>query len=196
MRNFLNDVEDALKEAKAPSRLEIDDILSRAAELKGLSIRDAAALLMAEDVDAVKTICEKAAEVKEAVFGPRVVLFAPLYLSNYCSNDCLYCGFRKSNSLARRKALSPDEAVEQANILSRMGFKRIILVAGEHPLHSGVDYLVKVAQEIYSRTDVRILHVNSAPVSVEDFRKIKAAGYGVYQCFQETYHRPTYKTLH
>jgi 2-iminoacetate synthase len=196
LRNFLNDVEAALKEATASSRLEIDDILARAGELKGLSIRDAAALLMAEDEGAVRAICEKAAEVKEAVFGPRVVLFAPLYLSNYCSNDCLYCGFRKSNSLARRKALSPDEAVEQAKILSRMGFKRIILVAGEHPLHSGVDYLVGVAREIYFRTDVRILHVNSAPVSVEDFRKIKSAGYGVYQCFQETYHRPTYKTLH
>ena len=196
VEEILNDVEAALKEAKAPSRLEVDAILSRAGELKGLSIRDAAALLMAEDEDTVAAIREKAAEVKEAVFGPRVVLFAPLYLSNYCSNDCLYCGFRKSNSLARRKALSPDEAVEQAKILSRMGFKRIILVAGEHPLHSGVDYLVKVAREIYSRTDVRILHVNSAPVSVEDFRKIKAAGYGVYQCFQETYHRPTYKTLH
>jgi 2-iminoacetate synthase len=196
VEDFLNDVEAALKEAKAPSRPEIDEILSRAGELKGLSIRDAAALLMAEDKEAVKAILEKAAEVKEAVFGPRVVLFAPLYLSNYCSNDCLYCGFRKSNSLARRKALSPDEAVEQAKILSKMGFKRIILVAGEHPQHSGVDYLVEVAREIYSRTDVRILHVNSAPVSVEDFRKIKSAGYGVYQCFQETYHRPTYKVLH
>ena len=151
---------------------------------------------MAEDEGMVAAILEKAAEVKEAVFGPRVVLFAPLYLSNYCSNDCLYCGFRKSNSLARRKALSPDEAVEQAKILSRMGFKRIILVAGEHPLHSGVDYLVEVAREIYSRTDVRILHVNSAPVSVEDFKKIKAAGYGVYQCFQETYHKESYKFLH
>jgi 2-iminoacetate synthase len=196
LSNFLNEVDAALKEAKAPSRIEIDEILSRAGELKGLSIRDAAALLMAEDKEAVKAILEKAAEVKEAVFGPRVVLFAPLYLSNYCSNDCLYCGFRKSNSLARRKALSPDEAVEQAKILSKMGFKRIILVAGEHPQHSGVDYLVEVAREIYSRTDVRILHVNSAPVSVEDFRKIKSAGYGVYQCFQETYHRPTYKVLH
>jgi 2-iminoacetate synthase len=196
LRSFLNEVESALKEAKAPSRTEIDEILSRAGELKGLPLRDAAALLMAEDKDAVKAILEKASEVKEAVFGPRVVLFAPLYLSNYCSNDCLYCGFRKSNSLARRKALSPDEAVEQAKILSRMGFKRIILVAGEHPRHSGVDYLVKVAREIYSRTDVRILHVNSAPVSVEDFRKIKSAGYGVYQCFQETYHRESYKVLH
>jgi 2-iminoacetate synthase len=196
VEEILNDVEAALKEAKAPSRLEIDLILARAGELKGLSIRDAVALLMAEDEDTVKAIREKAAEVKEAVFGPRVVLFAPLYLSNYCSNDCLYCGFRKSNSLARRKALSPDEAVEQAKILSRMGFKRIILVAGEHPHHSGVDYLVKVAREIYARTDVRILHLNSAPVSVEDFKKIKSAGYGVYQCFQETYHRPTYKTLH
>ncbi|MHB8174209.1 MAG: [FeFe] hydrogenase H-cluster radical SAM maturase HydG [Nitrospirota bacterium] len=193
---ILRDVEGALGGISAPSRAEIDDILCRAGELKGLPLSDAAKLLMVEDEDALRAIYEKAAEVKSAVFGPRVVLFAPLYLSNYCSNDCLYCGFRKSNSSARRKALSPDEAVEQAKILSRKGFKRIILVAGEHPLYSGVDYLIKIAGEIYSRTDVRILHVNSAPLPVEDFRRLKSAGYGVYQCFQETYHRESYKILH
>ncbi len=196
MENFLRDVEDALGNAEAPSSSELDDILSLAGELKGLPLSDAARLLMAGGEDALRAICDKAAEVKSAVFGPRVVLFAPLYLSNYCSNDCLYCGFRKSNAIARRKALSPDEAVEQAKILSRLGFKRIILVAGEHPRYSGVDYLIKTAKEIYSRTDVRILHVNSAPVSVEDFRRLKSAGYGVYQCFQETYHKDSYKVLH
>ncbi len=196
MADFLCDAEDALGRAKAPSPAELDDILSRAGELKGLSLSDAAKLLMIENEDALGAVYEKAAEVKSAVFGPRVVLFAPLYLSNYCSNDCLYCGFRKSNTTARRKALSPDEAVEQAKILSRTGFKRIILVAGEHPLYSGVDYLIKIAEEIYSRTDMRILHVNSAPVSVEDFKRLKSAGYGVYQCFQETYHKESYKVLH
>ena len=196
MRDFLRDVEDALGDAKAPSLQELDDILYRAGELKGLPLSDAAKLLMVEEEGALRAIYEKAAEVKSAVFGPRVVLFAPLYLSNYCSNDCLYCGFRKSNAIARRKALSPDEAVRQAKILTTLGFKRIILVAGEHPRYSGIDYLIKIAEEIYSRTDVRILHVNSAPVSVEDFRRLKSAGYGVYQCFQETYHRENYKVLH
>ena len=196
MKDFLRDAEDALGDAKAPSPSELDDILSRAGDLKGLPLSDAARLLMAEGEDALTAICEKAVEVKSAVFGPRVVLFAPLYLSNYCSNDCLYCGFRKSNAIARRKALSPDEAVEQAKILSKLGFKRILILAGEHPRYSGVDYLIKMAEEIYSRTDVRILHVETAPVSVEDFRRLKSAGFGVYVCFQETYHRESYKVLH
>jgi 2-iminoacetate synthase len=182
--------------ASAPDKNRLNEILKRAKLLRGLPLEDAASLLHTEDPEHIRLISEAAGEVKEAVFGPRVVLFAPLYLSNYCGNDCLYCGFRRSNATARRKAVSPEEAVEQANILSKAGFKRIILVAGEHPLHSSIDYLVKVAEAIYSQTDIHILHINSAPLSVENFRTIKSAGYGVYQCFQETYHPETYAVMH
>ena len=139
---------------------------------------------------------QQSRQITQQRFGKVMRLFAPLYLSNYCSNDCLYCGFRRSNVKARRKALTPDEAVEQARFLSSTGFKRLLLVAGEHPSKYGVDYLVEVAQAIYKNTDIRILHVNCAPLTVEEFRRLKAAGYGVYQCFQETYNPATYARMH
>lgn len=189
-------VESVLNGASIPDRPRIEAILDKAAGLGGLTLSDAAALLFVEDPEGLEMICRAAGRVKDAVFGPRIVLFAPLYLSNYCSNDCIYCGFRRSNTLARRKALTPDEAVEQAKLLSKTGFKRLLLVAGEHPARYGVDYLVEVAQAIYQNTDIRILHVNCAPLTVDEFRTLKAAGYGVYQCFQETYNPLTYARMH
>ena len=188
--------EDALRVAARPDGPHLLEILARAEGLGGLSLTDAASLLSVDDPEAVEQIFASARRVKEAVFGPRVVLFAPLYLSNICANDCLYCGFRRSNVEAARKALSPEEAVEQARILSARGFKRLLLVAGEHPNRYGVDYLVDAAATIYSGTDIRILHVNCAPLSVADFRRLKDAGYGVYQCFQETYDPVSYAALH
>ncbi len=186
----------ALSSAKKPGRREIEGILEKACKLSGLTLEESAALLLAEGYEALRLITGAAGRVKQAVYGPRVVLFAPLYLSNYCSNDCLYCGFRISNKAARRKALSPVEAAEQAALLSSKGFKRLILVAGEHPAKYGLDYLAEAAREIYAKTDIRILHINSAPLSVEDFRTLKQAGFGVYQCFQETYHPETYAKMH
>ncbi|MBI4837726.1 MAG: [FeFe] hydrogenase H-cluster radical SAM maturase HydG [Nitrospirae bacterium] len=134
--------------------------------------------------------------VKEKVYGKRIVLFAPLYLSNVCINDCLYCGFRIGNKKAKRKNLSIEEALKEASLLAGRGYKRLLLVTSEHPKLSGIDYLERIIGAIYENTDIRILHVNSAPMSVEDFKRLKTAGAGVYQCFQETYHIPTYRTLH
>ena len=182
--------------ARTPDGARLTEILAKAEELRGLSMDDAATLLRVEEPGQLGLMLLAAGRVKEAVFGPRVVLFAPLYLSSYCSNDCLYCGFRQSNTGARRKALTVPEAVSQARILSKTGFKRLLLVAGEHPGRAGVDYLVNVAEAIYSGTDIRILHVNCAPLSTDGFRRLKSAGYGVYQCFQETYEPETYKYLH
>ncbi|MGA2192926.1 MAG: radical SAM protein, partial [Nitrospirota bacterium] len=136
--DITNKTEAALGGASAPETDRLKDILARAERLEGISLDEAAALLCLEDPEGLSLLFGAAGRVKEAVFGPRIVLFAPLYLSNYCSNDCLYCGFRHSNEEARRKALSPDEAVGQARILSRTGFKRILLVAGEHDRLSGV----------------------------------------------------------
>jgi len=186
----------ALAGAKAPKGAALRDILSKAETPDALTIPEAASLLSVTDEDDIGLMCDAAGRVKDAVFGPRVVLFAPLYLSNYCSNDCTYCGFRRSNEDARRRALSPEDAVEQARLLSGMGFKRLLLVAGEHPGHSGVEYLADVASAIYAGTDIRILHVNCAPLSTAEFKTLKGAGYGVYQCFQETYHQPTYAAMH
>ena len=195
--SIAGEVEAALNSAPGrPDAAQVEVVLERALRLKGLSLEDAATLLMVDDPEGIGFIARAAGRVKEAVFGPRVVLFAPLYLANMCSNDCVYCGFRRSNPLARRKALSPDEAAGQARLLSSRGFKRLLLVAGEHPRYSGLDYLVESAERIYAETDIRILHVNCAPLTVEGFRTLKAAGFGVYQCFQETYHPGAYAAMH
>jgi 2-iminoacetate synthase len=186
----------ALAGAKPPDGRELERILERAGDIGGLCLDDAASLLMVEEPGMLTRLYAEANSVKETVFGPRVVLFAPLYLSNHCSNDCLYCGFRRSNKDAVRRTLDVDEAVGQAGLLASRGFKRLLLVAGEHPGKNGLDYLVEVAHAIYDKTDIRILHVNCAPLDVEGFIRLKAAGYGVYQCFQETYHPDTYAVMH
>jgi 2-iminoacetate synthase len=134
--------------------------------------------------------------VREEVFGRRIVLFAPLYLSNDCSNNCLYCGFRRDNREALRITLSPAQAVTEARHLERMGFRRLLLVAGEHPGKTNVEYLCEVLRAIYRETGMRILHVNAAPMPSDSFRELKEAGAGVYQCFQETYHPETYAWAH
>lgn len=111
-------------------------------------------------------------------------------------NNCLYCGFRKDNKDATRKTLNIDEIIGEAKALEAMGFKRILLVSGEDPKKSGIEYLVCAVEAIYKNTGIRIVHVNAPPMEIEDFRRLKNAGIGVYQAFQETYHRPTYEAMH
>ena len=177
-------------------RSEIRDILSKSLSLEVLDLREVNILLSVEDRDIWEEIFDASRRVKEKVYGNRIVLFAPLYLSNECTNDCQYCGFRRGNKEARRKTLTVEEAVEEADFLSKKGYKRILLVASEHPKRAGIDYLEQVIEAIYRNTDIRIIHVNAAPMSVEEFRRLKATGAGVYQCFQETYHYPTYRHMH
>ncbi|MBI5875020.1 MAG: [FeFe] hydrogenase H-cluster radical SAM maturase HydG, partial [Deltaproteobacteria bacterium] len=174
----------------------IDDILAEAGAAHGLSLEHAAALLSVEEPTLLQRIFKKAGEVKEKVFGKRIVLFAPLYLSNECVNNCLYCGFRKDNRDAVRKTLTIDEIIKEAKALEGMGFKRILLVSGEDPKVSGVDYLVDAVKAVYENTGIRIVHLNAPPMEIDDFRRLKDSGIGVYQAFQETYHRATYKTMH
>lgn len=174
----------------------IRDILAKSLDLQVLNLPEISALLDVRDEDMWGEVFDTARRVKEKVYGKRIVLFAPLYLSNECVNDCLYCGFRKGNKEAVRKSLSVDEAVEEAALLAGRGYKRLLLVASEHNKKAGIDYFEKIIDAIYRRTDIRILHINSAPATVEEFRRLKAAGVGVYQCFQETYHIPSYRHLH
>jgi len=174
----------------------IRNILAKSLELQILTLREVSALLNLKDEELWQEIFDTAQKVKEKVYGKRIVLFAPLYLSNECVNDCAYCGFRKENKGARRKTLSVDEAISEASLLSDKGYKRLLLVTSEHSRLTGVDYIGKVIKGIYENTDIRILHLNAAPMSVEEFKEIKSLGIGVYQCFQETYHYPTYKLLH
>jgi 2-iminoacetate synthase len=176
----------------------IRDILAKALTLENLSLKEVSSLIALEDNKLWEEVFETARLVKEKVYGNRIVLFAPLYLSNECVNDCVYCGFRKGNKKARRKSLNMDEAVEEASLLADKGYKRLLLVISEYSDsdYSRVDYLKKVVNKIYKNTDIRILHINTAPMNVENFKRLKACGVGVYQCFQETYHISTYMQMH
>ncbi len=174
----------------------IRDILARSMDMQILDMTELSALLELRDRDLWDEVFDAAGKVKEKVYGNRIVLFAPLYLSNECTNDCLYCGFRTGNVNAKRKTLLADEAVEEAKLLSGKGYKRLLLVASEHAKRSGIDYFEKIVAAIYKESDIRILHANMAPLSVDEFKRLKASGIGVYQCFQETYHIPSYRYLH
>jgi 2-iminoacetate synthase len=174
----------------------IRDILAKSLELQVLSLKEVSLLTSLKRDELWEEIFETARLVKEKVYGNRIVLFAPLYISNQCVNNCLYCGFRKGNQKARRKSLSVEEAIQEASVLAGRGYKRLLLVSSEHPQLSGLEYLGKIITGIYERADIRILHLNTAPMSSEEFTRLKSYGVGVYQCFQETYHYPTYKIMH
>jgi 2-iminoacetate synthase len=184
------------RDAKPYPRREAISLLHELSPRRRLVLHEAARLLATTDPMVWETAAVMARAVREEVFGRRVVLFAPLYLSNDCSNNCLYCGFRRENREAVRITLSPEHAVAEARHLERKGFRRILLVAGEHPGKTSVEYIVDVLRAIYRGTGMRILHVNAAPMPVDSFRALKDAGAGVYQCFQETYHPETYARMH
>lgn len=196
MLRILERIQTILKETTTPHAERVEEVLYNASLLKGLTLEEAATLLLVDDPFLLQRIYKKAGEVKERVFGKRIVLFAPLYLSNYCTNNCLYCGFRKGNAAAVRRVLTVDEAVGEAMALEERGFKRLLLVCGEDPERSGLDYLIPVIEAIYKRTGIRIIHVNLPPMDTEDLKRLEATGVGVYQAFQETYHRPTYERMH
>lgn len=176
------------------------EILNKASEAKGLSLRESAALLNISSPEILDELYRKAKEVKEIIYGNRLVLFAPLYFSNLCVNNCLYCAFRKDNRKLKRKYLSLDEIEEEARILVQQGQKRILLVAGEHPKMAALDFIGEAIDRIYkinySGNNIRRLNVNVAPLSVENFKRLKSFGIGTYQCFHETYHYDTYKQMH
>ncbi|UCH81387.1 MAG: [FeFe] hydrogenase H-cluster radical SAM maturase HydG [Nitrospiraceae bacterium] len=174
----------------------IREILAKSLDLHVLNLKEVSALIYLHDREIWEEVFDTANRIKEKVYGKRVVLFAPLYISNECMNDCLYCGFRSGNRDARRKSLTVDEVLQEAEFLSGKGYRRLLLVASEHAKHTGIDYLEKIIEAIYKRTDIRILHANTAPMSVDEFKRLKASGIGVYQCFQETYHIPSYRYLH
>lgn len=193
----INKLNTVLINSSSPSDAAVKAILDKAAELKGLPIEEVAILSKADTgSDAYDAILDAAGRVKDAVFGKRVVLFAPLYLSNECINNCLYCGFRAENREASRKTLSVEEAVREARSLEAKGYKRLLLVAAENPSKASLNYVLDVIKAIYSETGIRILHLNAAPMPVADLKRIKSAGIGVFQVFQETYHRGAYERMH
>ncbi|MBF0544093.1 MAG: [FeFe] hydrogenase H-cluster radical SAM maturase HydG [Candidatus Riflebacteria bacterium] len=178
---------------------EIKRILNKSRELHGLSPQEVASLLMVENPELVKEMFEAAHFIKEKIYGKRLVIFAPLYYSNHCCNNCLYCGFRKDNIQARRQ-LSLDEVVTETKLLIEQGHKRLLVIAGEDNSPDGFNYLLQVIKTIYKtrsgRGEIRRVNVEMAPMTIEQFRELKAAGIGTYVVFQETYHTETYKAVH
>lgn len=191
-------IEQLIEETRNPTSEQIDIILNKASKMKGIGLKEAA-MLMNADEKYTEKMFETAWKIKKEIYGERLVLFAPLYVSNYCINDCEYCGFHARNK-CKRKKLTLKEVEEQTRILINMGHKRLLLEFGEHPIESPIEYVIDVIKTIYSvkegNGDIRRVNVNIAATSVEDYRKLKEIGIGTYQLFQETYHRPTYKKLH
>ena len=200
--NFLDEgrIWSALEQADRPDPARIDDILLKAAEGKGLEIAEAAALLGSMPEDRLDALFNTALKVKEAVYGKRMVLFAPLYVSNLCANRCAYCAFSADNKDLQRRSLNPEELAQEVRRLQAMGHKRIMAVYGEHSSWTPKAIAGSVAAVYELKTppkgEIRRVNVNCAPLDVDGFAELKQAGIGTYQCFQETYHRKTYARVH
>jgi len=198
---FIDDevIRGLLARASSPSRAEVERLLAKAAEAKGLEPEEVASLLMIEEPEMLEALFETALAVKQKIYGDRIVLFAPLYVSNYCVNNCVYCGYQHDNPMLRRR-LTQEELREEVKVLESMGHKRLALEAGEDPVHCDIDYIVECIKTIYDvhkeNGAIRRVNVNIAATTVENYRKLKDAGIGTYILFQETYHRETYAKMH
>lgn len=192
-------IKQVLDESKNVSREEIQRVIDKAKTREGLNHKEVAILLQVEDKDQLEQIYKIAGEIKESIYGKRIVMFAPLYVSNYCINNCLYCGYRRDNNFARRK-LTQEEVRNEVKILESMGHKRLALEVGEDPINVPIDYILECIDTIYKTQndngEIRRINVNIAATTVENYRKLKDANIGTYILFQETYHKPTYEYMH
>ncbi|MDD5613590.1 MAG: [FeFe] hydrogenase H-cluster radical SAM maturase HydG [Candidatus Omnitrophica bacterium] len=205
-RDFIDDskIESILKRNKTQDKKIISDIISKSLTIQTLTMDESAYLLNIEDKDLLVMMEDAALKVKKKVYDNRIVTFAPLYMSNMCVNDCLYCGFRKSNLSAQRRLLGREEVVKETEVLAgSIGHKRLIAVYGEHYL-TDTDYIEETLRAIYSvkvKTKngfgaIRRVNINAAPLAIADLKRLHNAGIGTYQVFQETYHHATYASVH
>lgn len=178
----------------------IERLIDKATQCKGLSHREAAVLLECDQPDLTERIFGLAKKIKQRFYGNRIVMFAPLYLSNYCVNGCVYCPYHLKNKTIARKKLTQEEIRKEVIALQDMGHKRLALEAGEDPLRNPIDYILESIRTIYSirhkNGAIRRVNVNIAATTVENYRKLKEAGIGTYILFQETYHKENYEALH
>lgn len=201
---FIDDAEilDTLEYASRNrnNRSLIESILDKAALCKGLSHREAAVLLDCEIPDLVERTFHLAEEIKKKLYGNRIVLFAPLYLSNYCVNGCIYCPYHAKNRHIPRRKLTQEEIRQEVIALQDMGHKRLALELGEHPVENPIEYVLESIRTIYSihhrNGDIRRVNINIAATTVENYRKLRDAGIGTYILFQETYNKQKYRMLH
>jgi len=200
--DFINheEVESLLTKRSRPAPSKVRELLAKARELHGLSMEEVACLTQVENPDLLAEISSTARKIKEEIYGSRLVFFAPLYISNRCANECTYCAFRATNTELTRRTLTQEEIAEETRILIRQGHKRVLVVAGEALPPRGFQYITDTISTIYDTRvgpgEIRRVNVNLAPQSVERFKLLKDAGIGTFQLFQETYHRPTYASVH
>ena len=175
-------------------------ILEKAEACRGITHREAAVLLECEDETILEELFALSKKIKENIFGRRIVMFAPLYLSNYCVNGCTYCPYHYKNKTIRRKKLTQEEIRKEVIALQDMGHKRLALETGEDPLHSPIEYVLESIRTIYDihhkNGAIRRVNVNIAATTIENYKKLQEAGIGTYILFQETYHKPTYERIH
>ncbi len=178
----------------------VDKIIDKAAERKGLAHEEASVLLACEDESRIQRIYDLAEQIKKDFYGNRIVMFAPLYLSNYCINGCVYCPYHLKNKHIARKKLTQEEVRREVIALQDMGHKRLAIEAGEDPVNNPIEYILECINTIYSikhkNGAIRRVNVNIAATTVENYRKLKDAGIGTYILFQETYHKESYEQLH
>ncbi|MEG6615478.1 [FeFe] hydrogenase H-cluster radical SAM maturase HydG [Peptococcaceae bacterium 1198_IL3148] len=202
--DFINEeqIHQDLETAKGCSKEYVKEIIEKARtaeKANALSPQEVAALLQTEDPELLELMFEAAHEIKEKIYGKRLVMFAPLYVSNHCINNCVYCGYHRDNNIKRRK-LTMREIELEVQALEEMGHKRLAVEAGEHPVECPIDYILECIDTIYKvklkNGSIRRVNINIAATTVENYAKLKAAGIGTYILFQETYHRETYRKLH
>ncbi|MGD9909985.1 MAG: [FeFe] hydrogenase H-cluster radical SAM maturase HydG [Candidatus Izemoplasmatales bacterium] len=197
MDNFINQeyINQLVETAALSTKEEIREIIEKGKTLVGLSHVEVAKLLSIVDEDLLSELLQAGNEIKSKIYGNRVVLFAPLYISNYCVNNCAYCGYKKTNKIARRK-LSTEEIVNEVKALEKAGHKRIALEAGEDDENCSFDEVLDAIDTIYRSGDIRRINVNIAATSVENYRRLKEKGIGTYILFQETYNEHVYRKMH
>ncbi len=182
-----------------PDRGMVRDTIAKSLAIQPLSVEETAVLLRTDEPELLEEVFRTARTLKETVYGNRIVLFAPLYVGNSCVNDCSYCGFQRSNNLAVRRTLTQEELRREVLALEAAGQKRLILVFGEHPRYDA-EFIAEQVRTVYNTKnghgEIRRVNINAAPMDIEGYRIIKAAGIGTYQIFQETYHHETYARMH
>ena len=200
--DFINEqkVWETLENNQNPEPSRIREVLNKASEMKGLSLDEVAVLTCIQEPEMLNELFNMANKVKEKIYGNRLVLFAPLYISNLCANECLYCAFRASNKEINRHALPQEHIAREVEVLINQGHKRILLVAGESYPKEGLQYVLDSVKTIYGvkseHGEIRRVNVNIAPLTVDEFKALKDSNIGTYQIFQETYHRETYAKVH
>lgn len=200
MKPFIDESEiwEILEEAQ-PSKENVRRIIQKSLDKNRLSLQETAVLLKVEDEDLIEEIKAGARELKEKVYGDRIVIFAPLYIGNKCVNNCTYCGFRASNTKQKRTTLAHEQIQQEVKALEDSGQKRLILVYGEHPIYDA-DFISDSVKTVYGvksgNGEIRRVNINAAPLDIEGYKKVKDAGIGTYQIFQETYHREAYAKYH